>query len=112
VLRVLSDNGSEFKKHFTQALKDRKVTHWKIYPGKPQLNAICERFNRTIKEDFLMLNKELLISDPQLFYSKLSDWLFWYNTERAHHGLGYNTPMHQIKKQKNSNRLWTYTISL
>ncbi len=55
------------------------------------------------------MNKELLISDPQLFYSKLSDWLFWYNTERAHHGLDYTTTMHQIKKQKNSNMLWTYT---
>ncbi len=112
VKHVLSDNGSEFKKCFTKLLDKKNVAQWKIYPGKPQMNAVCERFNRTIKEGFIEDNKYLLLSDQKKFYKKLSQWLYWYNAERSHHGLAYNTPMEKINYSLNSNMLWHYTRNI
>ena len=42
--------GSEFKKYFDQALAQCQVTHW--HPKSPQMSAHCERFNRTLREEF------------------------------------------------------------
>ncbi|MES0328174.1 MAG: integrase core domain-containing protein [Gammaproteobacteria bacterium] len=49
------------------------------YHSTPKMNAHCERFNRTIQEDFVDYNKELLFSDLAAFNEKLADWLVWYN---------------------------------
>ena len=56
------------------------------------MNARCERFNRTLQEEFLDYHEELLCTDLKAFNDKLFDWLLWYNTERPHHALGLNTP--------------------
>ena len=56
------------------------------------MNARCERFNRTLQEEFLDYHEELLFTDLKAFNDKLFDWLLWYNTERPHHALGLNTP--------------------
>ena len=98
-------------KHFAKMTEDNKIIQWKIYPAKPQMNAICERFIRTIKEKFLSINKHLIISQPELFREKLSDWLYWYNAERVHHSLGYNTPMEYIEKHQNSHMLCDHTFA-
>ena len=42
---VLTDNGSEFKKHFTQALLKLQITHYHTYPHTPKMNAHVERMN-------------------------------------------------------------------
>ena len=70
--------------------RSNKIIQWKIYPGKPQMNAICERFNRTVKEECLTPYLSLLHYDKKTFLRKLCDWLYWYNAERSHHSLGYN----------------------
>lgn len=43
------------------------------------MNAHCERFNRTIQEEFSDYHK------PEVFNRKLIDYLIWYNTKRVHH---------------------------
>ena len=80
---VLTDNGSEFAKHFSEELKRLHLTHYHTYPRTPKMNAHVERFNRTIQEEFVDYHDgELLNVD--VFNRKLVDWLFWYNAERPH----------------------------
>ena len=81
---VLTDNGSEFKKHFAARLLELQITHYKTYPRTPKMNAHVERFNRTIQEEFADYHRGLLL-DPDSFNEKLMDWLLFYNTKRVHH---------------------------
>jgi len=83
-LFVLTDNGSEFKKHFTEELQRLHLTHYHTYPKTPKMNAHMERFNRTIQEEFIDYNAWLL-KDPDVFNRKLMDYLIFYNTLRVHH---------------------------
>ena len=83
-LWVLTDNGSEFKKHFSEKLKELHLTHFHTYPKTPKMNVHVERFNRTIQDEFI----DYHISDllyPELFNTKLIDYLIFYNTERVHY---------------------------
>jgi len=84
---VLTDNGSEWKKHFAEALLKLQITHYHTYPKTPKMNAHIERFNRTIQEEFLNYHKGLLL-DLDRFNTKLMDWLIWYNTKRVHYAFG------------------------
>ncbi len=81
---VLTDNGSEFMKHFAEELKRLYLTHYHTYPKTPRMNAHVERFNRTIQEEFVDYHAGLLF-DPAAFNRKLMDWLVFYNTERVHY---------------------------
>ena len=80
---VLTDNGSEFKKHFSKELKRLHLVHYHTYPKTPKMNAHCERFNRTIQEEFVDYHAYYLLNLPE-FNRKLMEWLVWYNTERPH----------------------------
>ena len=81
---VLTDNGSEFKKHFDEELRRLHMIHYHTYPKTPKMNAHLERFNRTIQEEFIDYNSFLLLN-PEEFNRKLIDYLIFYNTERVHH---------------------------
>jgi len=50
---ALTDNGSEFMKHFDILLKSKNKNHWHTYPETPKMNSHDERFNRTVQEEFL-----------------------------------------------------------
>jgi transposase InsO family protein len=82
-LWVLTDNGSEFKKHFAEKLKELHLTHYHTYPKCPQMNTHLERFNRTIQEEFIDYFGYLL-ANPDEFNRRLVDYLIFYNTERVH----------------------------
>ena len=80
---VLTDNGSEFKKHFSEELKNLHLVHYHTYPKTPKMNAHVERFNRTLQEEFVDYHiGDLLV--PEVFNRKLAEYLFWYNTKRVH----------------------------
>jgi len=83
-LYVLTDNGSEFKKHFAEELQRLHLTHFHTYPKTPKMNAHVERFNRTIQEEFIDYNAWLL-KEPDVFNRKLMDYLIFYNTLRVHY---------------------------
>lgn len=51
------------------------------------MNAHNERFNRTIQEQFIDYNEDLLFTDIDLFNQKMDDWLIDYNTFIHHHSL-------------------------
>ena len=80
---VLTDNGSEFAKHFSEELKHLHLVHYHTYPRTPKMNAHVERFNRTIQEEFVDYHDGELL-EVDVFNRKLIDWLIWYNTERPH----------------------------
>jgi transposase InsO family protein len=80
---ILTDNGSEFMKHFGEELRRLHKNHWHSYPRTPKMNAHVERFNRTIQEEFIDYHEELLIT-PNEFDPPLIPGLIWYNAERPH----------------------------
>ncbi len=81
---VLTDNGSEFKRHFSATLLDLHLTHYHTRPRTPKQNAHAERFNRTVQEEFANYHRHELWMDIDSFNQKLFAWLFWYNSERVH----------------------------
>lgn len=99
---VLSDNGSEFKKDFTDAIQREHLTHWKTYPKCPKMNAHDERFNRTIQEEFVDFHAGELLDVPQ-FNRTLLNHLLWHNGERPHWALGLKSPVQFLAE--NSPRL-------
>ena len=93
VRRVLSDNGQEFARHFHSALQASGIEHWHTFPRTPKMNAHCERFNRTVQDEFLDVHEELLFYDLPQFNQRLLRWLAWFNAERPHHSLQLQTPL-------------------
>jgi transposase InsO family protein len=67
---VLTDNGSEFMKHFDEELRRLHMIHYHTYPKTPKMNAHCERFNRTIQEEFVDYHTSDL-KTPEVFNAKL-----------------------------------------
>ena len=92
LLRVLTDRGTEFcgrpERHDYQlflAINDIEHTRTKAY--SPQTNGICERFHRTIKEEFYEITFRKKVYDSlEVLQSDLDDWVASYNTERVHTG--------------------------
>ncbi|MBU0469824.1 MAG: DDE-type integrase/transposase/recombinase [Candidatus Omnitrophica bacterium] len=86
---VLMDNGTEFTGYkFKQMLIDYDIKHIHIDKGKPVQNGYCERFQRTIHEEFYqpIFRKKFFKSIEALQY-ELDQYLVYYNFERAHFGL-------------------------
>lgn len=109
---VLTDNGSEWKKHFAERLMELHLTHYHTYPKTPKMNAHVERFNRTIQEEFVDFHAHELLH-PETFNVILMDWLVWYNTERPHYGLNLQSPLQFLLSwsatQQECNYRWTDT---
>ena len=84
IQKVITDNGSEFMKHFDEELRRLHKIHWHTYTKTPKMNAHVERFNRTLQDEFLDFHKDIL-RDPDTFNRRLMDYLIWYNTRRVHH---------------------------
>ena len=113
ILRVQTDNGHEFLKHFAQACEQQRLVHYFNYPRHPKSNAHLERFNRTIQEQFAQTNTHLL-DEPDLFNRKLMRYLLWYNTEKPHRAIGNIPPLRyyfdKFLSTYQSNMSWTLTI--
>ncbi|MDD3591973.1 MAG: integrase core domain-containing protein [Sulfurovum sp.] len=109
---ILSDNGSEFMKEFETLLQEKGLTHYWTYPRNPKMNAHNERFNRTIQEQFVDYNEDLLFTDIVLFNQRMADWLIDYNTLIPHHSLNMKNPVqYLIENHRECQMLWTNTIS-
>ena len=108
---VLTDNGSEFMKHFDQELRRLHKVHWHTYPKTPRMNAHAERFNRTIQEEFLLYHEELLV-DPKQFNRPLIPWLLWFNADRPHWSLNLKSPVQFLteKHPKECKMWWPNTV--
>ncbi len=110
---VLTDNGSEFKKHFNEELFRLHLIHYHTYPRTPKMNAHLERFNRTIQEEYIDYHLYELL-DPKRFNLALMDWLIWYNAKRVHHAFKnkYSPIQYMLYLENNPQECksgWTHT---
>ncbi|MBB1285185.1 IS481 family transposase [Flavisolibacter sp. BT320] len=92
LLRILTDRGTEFcgaREHHEYelylALED--IDHSRTKAKHPQTNGICERFHRTIQEEFycVAFRKKIYESLEQL-QMDLDRWIDDYNQNRTHTG--------------------------
>ena len=96
VNNVLTDNGSEFMLHFSKHLEKENIKHYHTYPSCPKMNAHCERFNRTIREWVLNMNR-YDVSDLDRLNRKVRDFLVFYNTKRVHYAFKNKlTPLQKL----------------
>mgnify|MGYP000190425827 CR=1 FL=1 len=118
IKHILSDNGSEFKKHFSSLISRKSIIHFHTYPRTPKMNAHCERLNRTLQQEFIDYNLNLLFDDITLFNLKFHDYLKFYNTKRVHHAFKNKYSPFQFMLQSNHYKTnlpkkckngWTYT---
>jgi transposase InsO family protein len=91
IVIVQSDNGSEFAKLFEEACMNLGIEHYYSRVRTPLDNSMNERFNRTLKEEFIQLGN--FYPEPELFNPQLTEWLVEYNFNRPHQSLGYLTPI-------------------
>jgi transposase InsO family protein len=95
---VQTDNGSEFHGEFDAVLAALKIPHWWSRVRTPKDNAACERFNRTLQDEFLAMGN--MVTDPVEFNRRLTEWLVEYNFRRPHQSLGYMSPINFIYKHE------------
>ena len=91
---IRSDNGSEMVSHeFEVWARKRGIKLMFIQPGKPTQNAYVERFNRTVRHEWLDEHIFESIEHAQL---TATQWLWSYNAERPNMGLGGLTPYQKL----------------
>ena len=96
---VQTDNGSEFLKHFDQACQTLNIPHYFSRNHTPKDNAVLERFNRTLQEEFV--NQGNFDTNTERFNRVMTEWLIEYNFKRPHQALGYIAPINfQVKHLK------------
>jgi hypothetical protein len=63
------------------------IDHTKTKAKSPQTNGICERFHRTIQDEFyaIAFRKKIYRSIAEL-QADLDRWMYNYNNERTHSG--------------------------
>jgi len=93
-LVIRCDNGPEYVSHAVQQwAKARGIRLEFIQPGKPQQNAYVERFNRTVRYDWLAQTVFDSITEAQ---NAATRWLWTYNNERPNMALGGITPAQKL----------------
>jgi transposase InsO family protein len=92
LLRILTDRGTEFcgsleHHEYELYLAIEDIDHSKTKARHPQTNGICERFHRTIQEEFYQVafRKKIYHSIEEL-QADLDQWVWQYNHERTHTG--------------------------
>ena len=88
------DNGPEYiSESIVNWAKRRGIRMEYIQPGKPQQNAYVERFNRTVRYEWLAQYCFDVISEVQDFATR---WIWNYNHERPNMALGGITPKQRL----------------
>lgn len=96
IIRILTDRGTEYcgkpENHDYQlylALND--IEHSKTKANHPQTNGICERFHKTILQEFYQVafRRKIYQSIEELQHD-LDDWMAYYNSVRTHPDANFN----------------------
>jgi len=91
---IRCDNGPEYISAVTLAwAKKRGIRIDFIQPGNPQQNAYVERYNRTVRYDWLAHHLFDSINEVQDF---ATNWLWSYNHERPNMAIGGITPKQKL----------------
>jgi putative transposase len=84
--QIRCDNGPEYiSKLLKQGADTNQIQLVFIQPGYPQQNAYIERYNRTVRYDWLSQYLFKSIAEVQL---QTTQWLWTYNNERPNNAIG------------------------
>jgi len=90
--RILTDRGTEYcgnpeRHEYELYLATEDIDHTRTKTKSPQTNGICERFHKTILNEFyrVAFRKKLYRSIEEL-QADLDEWLQYYNEQRPHQG--------------------------
>jgi hypothetical protein len=108
LLRVLTDRGTEYCGHREHheyqlylALED--IDHSRTKAQHPQTNGICERFHRTMQDEFYSVAfRKKLYRNLEELQADVDQWIRDYNEKRPHSGkycFG-KTPMQTFRESK------------
>lgn len=92
MLRILTDRGTEYcgkpEHHAYQLyLGIENIDHTKTKVRSPQTNGICERFHRTMKQEFYDIAfRKRIYSSVEELQIDVDLWINKYNTQRTHSG--------------------------
>ncbi|MDE2026775.1 MAG: IS481 family transposase [Patescibacteria group bacterium] len=92
VLRILTDRGTEYcgkvEQHdYELFLGLNDIEHTKTKARSPQTNGICERFHKTILQEFYQVTfRKKIYTTLDELQKDLDDWLAFYNHQRTHQG--------------------------
>jgi len=92
---IQTDNGSEFEKHFRHSCEKLNLKRYHSRPRTPKDNPVVERFNRTLRNEFIDLGN--FNPDVVQFNRNLTEWLIEYNFYRPHNSLNNETPIKMTK---------------
>ena len=109
LLRILTDRGTEYcgktETHDYQLyLAINDIEHTKTKARSPQTNGICERFHKTILQEFYQVTfRKKIYRDIETLQADLDNWMDTYNDERTHQGKMCcgRTPMETLEDGKN-----------
>jgi len=92
LLRVLTDRGTEYcgkadSHDYELFLAINDIDHSKTKAKSPQTNGICERYHKTILDEFysIAFRKKIYLALEEL-QEDLDEWLVKYNQRRTHQG--------------------------
>jgi putative transposase len=87
---IRSDNGLIFQsKRFREACRQYRLTQEYITPYTPEQNGVIERFFRSLKEECVWLRSFRSFAEAS---RAIREWIRFYNEERPHQALGYQSP--------------------
>lgn len=92
LLRMLTDRGTEYcgkaeYHEYELYLTIESIEHSKTKVKSPQSNGICERFHRTIQEEFYAVAfRKKLYTSLESLQEDLDEWMKHYNEQRTHSG--------------------------
>ena len=91
---IRCDNGPEYISHKIQIWAEKQNIQINyIQPGKPQQNAYIERYNRTVRYDWL---NQYLFKSIEEVQDYATAWLWEYNNDRPNMGIGGITPKQEL----------------
>jgi len=92
--QIRCDNGPEYISSLLASwAENHEIELVFIQPGNPQQNAYVERYNRTVRYDWL---NQYLFSSIEEVQEYATRWLWTYNNERPNMALGGITPKQKL----------------
>jgi len=92
LMRVLTDRGTEYcgkveQHEFQLYLAVNDIDHTRTKAQSPQTNGICERFHKTILNEFYQVAfRKKIYATMEALQEDLDAWIDSYNHERTHQG--------------------------
>lgn len=99
-----SDRGIQYcSNEYVKLLQDNKIEISMTENGDPLENAIAERVNGILKDEYLECYQVKNIEEAQKLLKQVIEL---YNEERPHMSIGYRTPSEHHRKTEPAKQLW------